>query len=409
MRPAALRPSDLLAAFFTAAIGFMLAGAMVGVAHAATGWHDGHWLALHLVFVGGISQLVLGAGQFFAGAFLATDPPSRTLVRIQLAAWNAGALLVAAGVPTGVHAVTAAGAVLLLAGLVAFVIGLGSLRRRSLQRAPWALRWYQACAGFLGAGVLAGVLLAAGVSWTAGSLLGAHMTLNLAGWFGTAIVGTLHTFFPSLTQTQLRFPRLQRHTFACWTLGTAALAAGYGLAAEPLVLAGWTGLAAAAALLCANLLASLRASRVVLSLPARLLAVAQACLVVALALALVNALGSSVTAPPFGAARTAIAVLLLPGWLGLTVLGSLLHLLAVLARVRDFTQPLPSGKPRRDRSLVTVAVIGIAGVAIARGHGLPLLEASATGALLAAYVVLGALVLFRARRALRAGRPRLGT
>ena len=34
------------------------------------------------------------------------------------------------------------------------------------------------------------------------------MALNLAGWFGAAIVGTLHTFYPSLTQTQLRLPTL---------------------------------------------------------------------------------------------------------------------------------------------------------------------------------------------------------
>jgi hypothetical protein len=52
-----------------------------------------------------------------------------------------------------------------------------------------------------------GVLLATRARWPWGSLLGAHMALNLAGWFGTAIVGTLHTFFPSLTQTHLRFAR----------------------------------------------------------------------------------------------------------------------------------------------------------------------------------------------------------
>jgi hypothetical protein len=50
------------------------------------------------VFVGGVSQLVLGAAQFFAGAFLATDPPRRELVRVQLVTWNVGALLVAIGV-----------------------------------------------------------------------------------------------------------------------------------------------------------------------------------------------------------------------------------------------------------------------------------------------------------------------
>ena len=111
------------------------------------------------------------------------------------------------------------------------------------------------------------------------------MTLNLAGWFGTAIVGTLHTFFPSLTQTHLRFAALQRPTFACWTLGTAALATGYGLGAGPLVLAGWTASRSPPRCCGTNLVASLRASPTGLTLPARLIAAAQACLVLGLSLA----------------------------------------------------------------------------------------------------------------------------
>jgi len=400
-----LRPSDLLAVFFAAGIGFLLAGAVVAAVSAATGWEHGHWLALHLVFVGGISQLVLGAGQFFAGAFLATDPPSRWLVRLQLATWNAGTLLVAAGVPGDVAVATIAGAVLLAAGLASFLLGLEGLRKRSLQRAPWAVRWYEACACFLGVGVLAGVLLATRAQWPWGSLVGAHMALNLAGWFGTAIVGTLHTFFPSLTQTQLRFARLQRPTFAAWTLGTGALAAGFGFAAKPLVLAGWLALILAAALLCANLIASLRATSAGLSLPARLLTLAQGCLVLGLAVALADALTGSALAPPLASTRMALAALLLPGWLGLTVLGSLLHLLGVLARVRDFRQPLPAPEPVRDRSLVAIAAGGVLGLAVARSQDLALLDAAATGALLASYGALGALVLSRAARALRARPP----
>jgi nitrite reductase (NO-forming) len=396
-----------MAAFFALGIGYMVAGAVVAGIDAAVGWAPGHWLALHLVFVGGISQLVLGAGQFFAGAFLATDPPRRGLVRLQLGSWNAGAVLVAVGVPVAVAPVTIAGAVLLTIGLGAFFAGLDGLRRRSLQRAPWAIRWYQACAGFLGIGVLLGVLLATGVRWSAGSLVGAHVTLNLAGWFGTAIVGTLHTFFPSLTQTQLRFVGLQRRTFACWTLGTAALAAGYGFAAAPLVLAGWAGLTLAAVLLWTNLVASLRASPVALSLPARLIAAAQACLIAGLAVALGGALDGEAMAPPLGAARETIAILLLPGWLGLTVLGSLLHLLSVLARVRDFRRALPAARPARDRTLVAAAVGGVVVLAAGRNGDVAPLAALATRALLATNLALGALVITRAAQALRKGLPRI--
>jgi len=406
-RSGPLRPSDLLAVFFALGIAFLVAGAAVAVVRAATGWAPGHWLALHLLFVGGVSQLVLGAGQFFAGAALATDPPRRALVGLQLASWNTGTLLVALGVPTGRPLATIAGGVLLAIGLGAFLAGLHALCRSSLQRAPWAVRWYETCALFLGTGVLIGVLLATGVSWPTGSLLGAHMALNLAGWFGTAIVGTLHTFFPTLTQTRLRFGALQRPTFTCWTLGTVALATGYGVGAGPLVIAGWAALTLAAALLCANLVASLRAAPGVLSLPARLIAPAQACLALALVVALAGTLAGDPTSPPRDAARAAIAVLLLPGWLGLTVAGALLHLLSVLARVRALKAPLPAPRPARDRSLVAVALLCVLVLAVARSDQLPLPDTPALSALLAVYLVLGALVVSRAARALRAGPPRI--
>jgi hypothetical protein len=94
-----LRPSDVIGAFFIAGIAMAAAGVAASIFHSIDPWAWGHWLALHLVFVGGISQLVLGASQFFAGAFLATDPPPRRLIRIELVGWNTGTLMLAIGVP----------------------------------------------------------------------------------------------------------------------------------------------------------------------------------------------------------------------------------------------------------------------------------------------------------------------
>lgn len=386
----------MLTSFFVPGIAFLLAAAGVAIYGALGTWPEAHWLALHLAFVGGVSQFVLGAGQFFAGAFLATDPPSRATIRAQLVLWNLGTVLVAAGVPASADALTGTGAAFLVAGLALFLLGLRGLRRRSLQHAPWAVLWYQACALFLGVGVLVGVAMAARATWTHGSLLGAHMTLNLAGWFGTSIVGTLHTFFPSLTQTQLRHPRLQRPTFTAWTGGTAVLTAGYAFAAGPLVAAGWALLTLAAAMLSLNMAQSLRGSAAVPALPARLLVPAQLCLLAALLIALAHTLGGEATSPPYGGTRAAIAILLIPGWLGLTVAGSLLHLLAVLGRVRDLRRPLPGPRPARDRSLTALAAVAVAVLAAARGGVVPALHAPATAALVAAYVALGALVLGRA-------------
>lgn len=391
------RPSDLLVRFFAAAIVFLLAAVATSLLHEAGVLADGRWLALHLAFLGGVSQLVLGAGQFFVGAFLATGPPPRLLVRAQLACWNAGTILVAVGVPTHVATVAAVGGALIAAGLVLFAVGLRGMQRRSLQRARWAVRWYYAGAGFLGAGVLAGLGLALGVAWPLGSLLGAHLALNLAGWFGTAIVGTLHTFHPSLTHTQLRFARLQGPTFTAWTGGTAALAAGLAFGIAPIVLVGWLALGLAAGLLIANLAASLLAAPRPLSLPARLITVAQAFLLAGVALGIFGALGDDVLAEP---RRAALAVLLLAGWLGLTVLASLLHLLAVLARVRDLSRAMPLPRPARDRALVALAAVAVSALAAARLATADSLLAPIAVGLALLYAVLGGHVLLLAARAL---------
>jgi nitrite reductase (NO-forming) len=345
------------------------------------------------VFLGGVSQLVLGADQFFTCAFLATDPPPRMLVRAQIAVWNGGTVLVAVGEPTGSAPLVEAGAALIGAGLVLFAAALARMNRRSLQRAPWALRWYQASAVCLGVGALLGVLMATGAAWTDGSLLGAHLAFNLAGWFGAAIVGTLHTFFPSLTQTQLPRPRLQRPTYTLWLIGVFALAGGMAFGALAIVVLGWVGLMLAALLMAVNLGGCLRGAPVRVALPARLLAFAHGFLIAGLVVALETTALHGIGAPFAGRARTTVATLLLAGWLGLTVTGSLLHLLAILGRIRSFARPVPAGKPRRDRALAGAAALAVIALSVVQATGARTLVVPAAALLLAVAAFLGARVV----------------
>jgi hypothetical protein len=131
-----LRPTDVVGAFFLTGLAFLLAGLLAGIVNAAFEPPFGRWLALHLVFVGGISQLILGASQFFAGAYLATDPPSRGLVRMQALGWNLGAVALAVGVSLPSRGLAGVGVVLLLLALALYTSGLMIMRRRSLRRAP---------------------------------------------------------------------------------------------------------------------------------------------------------------------------------------------------------------------------------------------------------------------------------
>ncbi len=400
-----LRPTDVVGAFFVCGIAFLLAAAAAGVAQWLDPWPHGRWLALHLAFVGGVSQLVLGASQFFAGAFLATDPPPRWLVRCEVLAWNAGAILLAFAVPERSDTLVLAAVGLLAASLLGWGAAIALMRRRSLRSAPWATRWYVSSAAFLGLGVLAGTLLARGVPWNHGNLLGAHMSLNLAGWFGGAIVGTLHTFYPSLTQTQLRFPRLQGVAFATWTGGVAALAIGYGWRLDGAAVAGWLALCLAGLALLANVAACLRTAKRPLSLAARVVGAAQLFLPVGLLVATGAAIGSGPADALSGSTRTAVGTLLVCGWIGLTVLGSLLHLLAVVVRVRDFSQNMPAPKPRFDAFVAVLASAGISALALSQQFGLDGWQSPAAAALLAAYAILAARVAALAARVLIRARP----
>lgn len=359
------RPSDMLASFFFAAIALFVAGAVAGMLTAldAVG-DDGRWIAIHLILLGGVSQLILGAAQFFSTAYLATDPPSSKMIRAQLIVWNLGVLLVVASVPSGVLPLVDAGAVLIVSGLALFVRALRSLEARSLQTARWAIRWYYACAALLSVGVLLGAVLTHGVVWTNGDLLTAHLALNIAGWLGTAIVGTLHTFFPSLTHGLLRHPRLQGPTFVSWVLGVVVLASGAAFDVRPLIVVGWSSLAIASVLLSVNIVSSAITAEPPISLAARLVGTAQVFLPVGMfvALAMVVVDGPSVSI--VGEWRIALAALLGIGWVGMTVAGSMIHLLAVLNRVRNFLIKMPEPHPVRDTAIAATLATSIGALAL---------------------------------------------
>lgn len=393
------RPTDVLAASFACGVAFLGAAAIAAIIQAIDPWPWGRWLAFHLAFVGGVSQLVLGASQFFVTAFLATDPPPRWLLRLQLAAWNAGTVLLVLAVTSGTGWLRWVAVVLLAVALGGWLLAIRLIRRRALRSFSWAARWYLAASGFLGLGVLAGALLAGGHHWFGGNLLAAHLALNLCGWFGASIVGTLHTFYPSLTGTQLGFPRLQGPAFTLWASGVAALALGYAGPLEPLATLGWLALTAASALLCANLVESRRRATIALSLPARLVGAAQPFLLAGTALALVIAVLDGPGEVLAGDWRRAAATLFVFGWIGLTVAGSLLHLLAVAIRVRQgFTASLPAPRPVRDRLLTATAQVAIAALAIGQATSSPALVSVATVPAVAVYAVFAAQTFRRAGR-----------
>lgn len=396
LAPGATRPSDALTVFLAAGVAWLVPAAAAGTAAAVTGDPDLRWLALHFALLGGVSQLVIGAGQFFACAFLATEPPSRATVRLELALWNVAVAATAVGVPLESTPLTGVGGTLVLAGLAVYARALVQMRRRSLQTAPWATRWYLTAAAMLAGGAALGPVMGAEVVWTHGSLLAAHLVLNVGGWFGTTIVGTLHTFYPSLTGTRLRWPRLQAPVYAAWVAGVASLAVSAAFVLDAAAMAGWALLLAATAMLCANLAASAVAGNV-RSPAALLVSAAQLMLLASAVVGLRSAIASGPLAAMLGPDRAALAALLAGGWIGLTVAGSLVHLLPLMARVRRLPERAP--QPAFDALPAGAGALGAAGLVLA-GAGV---EAGWTLAA-AGGLVLVARVAILAVRAVRAAR-----
>lgn len=405
--PGDIRPTDVVGAFFLAGAFFLIAALICAVWQAVDPWPWGRWLALHLAFVGGVSQLILGASQFFAGAFLATEPPPKSLIRGQLITWNLGAVLLAFAVPNSNSFLLWTAIALLVAALGLWMIAIFRMRQGSLSKAPWATRWYLTCVVFFAAGMIVGSLMADGVYWSHGFLLGAHMSLNLAGFFGTAIVGTLHTFYPSLTQTQLRFPELQRFSFRFWASGVLALAVGYAWSLDGLAVAGWLALTTGALALLVNLVDCRRRAENELSLAARIVGAGQPFLLAGLLVISTAAISNGPALALSGSTRIAAGTLLVVGWIGLTVFGSLLHLLAVVVRVRSFTEPMPRARPRADFTAAVAAAASVACLAACQLAGQQALADLVRVAVLVVYAYLAATIATRVSKVIRKARPRI--
>lgn len=360
------RPTTMLVSFFLPALILLAIAGVLALANGIWGIGWGRWPILHLAMLGGVSQLVVGAAQFFVAAFLATAPPRRGLVALQVTAWNAGALMVASSRVLGSPGIAEAGAALILLGILAFAAGLLEMKQRSLQRYAWATRWYLAAAAFLSMGVIEGGAMASGVSWQSGSLLGSHMSFNIFGWFGTAIVGTLHTLIPSLSGTRLRYPRLEGPTFICWIAGVTVLGSSFAFGLDALTALGWALLLAASVTLAVNLVSSFAAAQRPWNLSLLLIAAGQVFLVQGFVISLGIDLGENAIGLVAGQAREVLPVLFLAGWVGMTVAGSLLHLLSMLARVRSgFAFPIPVPVPVDDLLITMLAVVGLSLMAIA--------------------------------------------
>ena len=165
------------------------------------------WLMIHLLLLGALSHSILVWSRYFADALLKTAPRAvdRRNQSIRLALLNLGVVVVVAGVLSDIWSLTLAGASAVSLAVVWHGSSLVVQIRRSLPgRFNATVRYYVAAAALLPVGAGLGTILARGLANPLhDQLVLAHAAINLLGWMGLTIVGTLVTLWPTMLRTRI--------------------------------------------------------------------------------------------------------------------------------------------------------------------------------------------------------------
>ncbi len=164
----------------------------------------GRWLAVHLFTLGVVTNLILALSDHFART-LTRQPGDAPIA--ELIAANVGAVAVFIGVASGRPWLVAAGAALISGVVFASFWRLRHLRRTSLgARFGWVVRTYERAHGAFLFGALLGALVGSGVlagGWVGAARTG-HLHVNLLGWAGLTLLGTIVFFGPTIARTRIR-------------------------------------------------------------------------------------------------------------------------------------------------------------------------------------------------------------
>ncbi len=165
------------------------------------------WLMIHLLLLGAATHAILVWSRHFADALLHTAPrpDDRRVQSRRLLLLNLGVLAVVVGVPTETWPVTVAGAAGVTAAVGWHAVALvGQMRRALPSRFGQTVRFYVVAAAFLPVGATLGALLARGLGDPLHEqAMVAHAAVNLLGWVGLTVVGTLVTLWPTMLRTRI--------------------------------------------------------------------------------------------------------------------------------------------------------------------------------------------------------------
>jgi len=181
--------------------------ALLGVALAHSYIPESPWLLVHLLLLGAVTNAIFVWSAHFTDALLRrrNTVASRRWQAGRLAALNAGVLTVVSGMVTDGWIVTLVGSIAVGATAAAHGVTLALQARAALPSRFGATVRYYVCASLalpIGAGLGAALARDPLEPWHV-RLLVAHITLNLLGWVGLTVMGTLVTLWPTMLRTRI--------------------------------------------------------------------------------------------------------------------------------------------------------------------------------------------------------------
>ena len=365
------------------------------------------WLMVHLLMLGAVTNaLIIWSWHFTVAVLRAPPARSRRGEALRLVAINVGALAVVAGVLLDTAPAVAVGAVILAGAVLSHVVALLSMMRRALpSRFAITVRAYVAAGLLLIPGIALGVALAHGSQPPAmhSQLLLGHVSVNLMGWVGLPIMGTLVTLWPTMLRTRLapRAERNARRALPAFVLGTLGAAVGVLVSAHLVAVAGIAAYLVGIAWTVGPMVVAMR-QRPPASFPAWSTLAGVGWIVLALssfALVLTRNPGTEQATQSMGTLTAAVVV----GGVLQVLLGALSYLLPVMAGGG------PAAMRQRiahiDRGLALRLVTVNLGLAVCVLPSPSAVRVLASVAVLAALVTTGALIVTSTRTA-PPGRPR---
>jgi nitrite reductase (NO-forming) len=163
------------------------------------------WLLLHLVLLGAAGHAILVWSRYFADTLLRGPATPRREQSVRLAAFDLGAIAVTAGVGSGAWLLVLVGATAVALAVTWHVVSLArGLRGRFRSRFAPTVHYYLAAGALLPVGATLGVWLARGLADPLDARVRiAHAGVNVLGWVGLTVLGTLVTLWPTMLRTRL--------------------------------------------------------------------------------------------------------------------------------------------------------------------------------------------------------------